>query len=138
MHNTRPLRHLAMCITFGSSLATGLAQASEELRLYNWGDYINPQVLTRFTADTGIKVSLDTYGSNEDQPFVAEAPQEAADGIGTHSALGSQGGARLECQGLLVSLDIGPQGAFGRAELAFEMRQLAVEHRDVLFHDKKI
>jgi len=66
MHNTRPLRHLAMCITFGSSLATGLAQASEELRLYNWGDYINPQVLTRFTADTGIKVSLDTYGSNEE------------------------------------------------------------------------
>jgi spermidine/putrescine transport system substrate-binding protein len=40
--------------------------AEGELNIYNWGDYINPAVLTRFTEETGIKVSLDTYGSNEE------------------------------------------------------------------------
>jgi len=40
--------------------------ADGKLNLYNWGDYINPEVLTRFTKETGIKVSLDTYGSNEE------------------------------------------------------------------------
>lgn len=42
------------------------AKAAGELRLYNWGDYINPEVLTRFTQETGINVKLDTYGSNEE------------------------------------------------------------------------
>ncbi|KXU39206.1 ABC transporter substrate-binding protein [Ventosimonas gracilis] len=40
--------------------------AAEELHLYNWGDYINPQILGRFTEESGIKVSLDVYGSNEE------------------------------------------------------------------------
>jgi hypothetical protein len=43
-----------------------MAQAEGTLALYNWGDYINPEVLTRFTAETGIAVTLDTYSSNEE------------------------------------------------------------------------
>lgn len=42
------------------------ARADGELNLYNWGDYINPAILTKFTEETGIKVNLDTYGSNEE------------------------------------------------------------------------
>lgn len=42
------------------------AQAAGKLNIYNWGDYINPDVLIRFTEDTGIEVTLDTYGSNEE------------------------------------------------------------------------
>ena len=42
------------------------AQAAGKLNIDNWGDYINPDVLTRFTEDTGIEVTLDTYGSNEE------------------------------------------------------------------------
>ena len=42
------------------------AQAAGKLNIYNWGDYINPEVLIRFTEDTGIEVTLDTYGSNEE------------------------------------------------------------------------
>lgn len=50
-----------------AALLTGLpAAAGETLALYNWGDYINPEVLKRFTEETGIKVSLDTYSSNEE------------------------------------------------------------------------
>lgn len=41
-------------------------QAEETLAIYNWGDYINPEVLTKFTEKTGIKVTLDTYSSNEE------------------------------------------------------------------------
>ncbi|MCC6304158.1 MAG: spermidine/putrescine ABC transporter substrate-binding protein [Rhodobacteraceae bacterium] len=42
------------------------AASAETLALYNWGDYINPEVMTRFTAETGIEVTLDTYSSNEE------------------------------------------------------------------------
>ena len=48
------------------SLTTGAAAAQETLSLYNWGDYINPDVLTKFTEETGIAVTLDTYSSNEE------------------------------------------------------------------------
>jgi spermidine/putrescine transport system substrate-binding protein len=36
-----------------------------EVHLYNWTDYINPDELTRFEEETGIKVVLDTFDSNE-------------------------------------------------------------------------
>ena len=38
---------------------------SGEVRLYNWTDYIDPEQLKAFTAETGIEVILDTYDSNE-------------------------------------------------------------------------
>ena len=47
-------------------LLTQPASAEGQLNVYNWGDYINPAVLTRFTEDTGIEVTLDTYGTNEE------------------------------------------------------------------------
>jgi spermidine/putrescine transport system substrate-binding protein len=42
------------------------ASLADTLALYNWGDYINPEVLTAFTAETGIEVTLDTFSSNEE------------------------------------------------------------------------
>lgn len=36
-----------------------------EVHVYNWTDYIDPEELKRFTSETGIKVVLDTYDSNE-------------------------------------------------------------------------
>ncbi|MEY2634310.1 MAG: hypothetical protein RIS75_250 [Actinomycetota bacterium] len=36
-----------------------------EVRLYNWTDYIDPELLKEFTEETGIKVVLDTFDSNE-------------------------------------------------------------------------
>jgi spermidine/putrescine transport system substrate-binding protein len=36
-----------------------------ELNLYNWTDYISPELLKRFETETGIKVNLDNYDSNE-------------------------------------------------------------------------
>jgi len=36
-----------------------------ELNLYNWTDYISPELIDRFESETGITVNLDNYDSNE-------------------------------------------------------------------------
>jgi putrescine transport system substrate-binding protein len=41
------------------------AAAGGTLRIYNWSDYIDPALLKQFTQETGIKVSYDTFDSNE-------------------------------------------------------------------------
>ncbi len=50
--------------------AAGCASAEEEapkvLNLYNWSEYIDPELLVKFEEETGIKVVEDTFGSNED------------------------------------------------------------------------
>ncbi|MEZ5796535.1 MAG: spermidine/putrescine ABC transporter substrate-binding protein [Paracoccaceae bacterium] len=48
------------------ALMAGMAQAEGSLALYNWGDYINPEILQKFTEETGIAVTLDFYSSNEE------------------------------------------------------------------------
>ncbi|MCB2129208.1 MAG: extracellular solute-binding protein [Rhodobacteraceae bacterium] len=44
---------------------TGLAQAQEVLNLFNWGNYTNPELLSKFEAETGIKVTVTDYDSND-------------------------------------------------------------------------
>ncbi|MFK7860063.1 MAG: spermidine/putrescine ABC transporter substrate-binding protein [Granulosicoccus sp.] len=56
----------SVLIAFASTLSPAQALAEGELNVYNWGDYINPDVLDKFTEETGINVTLDTYGSNEE------------------------------------------------------------------------
>ncbi len=42
------------------------AKAQERVvNVYNWSDYIDPQMLVDFTAETGIRVVYDTYDTNE-------------------------------------------------------------------------
>lgn len=41
------------------------APARNELKIYNWSDYINPAVLDAFTRETGIRVIYDTYEQRE-------------------------------------------------------------------------
>ena len=53
-------------VATGLSLMAGSASASGELHVYNWGDYINPAVLDKFSQEYDVKVTLDTYGSNEE------------------------------------------------------------------------
>jgi spermidine/putrescine transport system substrate-binding protein len=54
-------RLLSLFVLFVVSLAS----AQGELFIYNWTDYTNPDLITKFEAETGIKVTLDTYDSNE-------------------------------------------------------------------------
>ena len=41
------------------------AMADGELHIFNWGDYTNPKLIEKFEKETGIKVTLDDYDSNE-------------------------------------------------------------------------
>ena len=41
------------------------AAKDQTLKIYNWSDYIDPELLKEFTAETGIKVVYDTFDSNE-------------------------------------------------------------------------
>ncbi len=39
---------------------------AKELHVFNWSDYIDPQIYTDFEAEYGVKVIEDTFASNED------------------------------------------------------------------------
>jgi spermidine/putrescine transport system substrate-binding protein len=41
------------------------ALADGELHIYNWGDYTNPKLIEKFEKAFNVKVSLDSYDSNE-------------------------------------------------------------------------
>ena len=45
--------------------STGLASAEGTLQLYNWGNYTSPELLAKFEAETGIKVTVTDYDSND-------------------------------------------------------------------------
>ena len=46
-------------------LAPAAVQAQGSLRIYNWNDYIDPQTIKRFEAETKIKIVYDVYDANE-------------------------------------------------------------------------
>lgn len=41
------------------------SKESDKLVIYNWGDYIDPELLTEFTKETGVQIQYDTFDSNE-------------------------------------------------------------------------
>ncbi len=52
--------------TAGLAALAVTAQAQDKVvNVYNWSDYIDEEILTDFTAETGIKVVYDVYDSNE-------------------------------------------------------------------------
>ena len=62
------IRLVVATLALAVSLSFGLAGASAQDRVvnvYNWSDYIDPKMLDRFTKETGIKVTYDTYDNNE-------------------------------------------------------------------------
>jgi len=44
---------------------TAMAASAEEVRVYNWSDYIDEELLTKFEEETGIKLIYDVFDSNE-------------------------------------------------------------------------
>ena len=45
---------------------SGCGDNKETLKVYNWGDYIDREVLKDFEKETGIKVIYDEFDTNED------------------------------------------------------------------------
>jgi spermidine/putrescine transport system substrate-binding protein len=78
-----------------------LAAAEGELQLYNWGNYTNPELLAKFEAETGIKVTVTDYDSND----VALAKVEAG-GSGFDLVVPSANYVPIWIEkGLIVELD---------------------------------
>jgi len=46
------------------ALSAGVASA-QEVRVYNWSDYIDEELLAKFEEETGIKLIYDVFDSNE-------------------------------------------------------------------------
>ncbi len=44
----------------------GCGEQKPVLNVYNWGDYMDPDVITEFEKEYGVKVKYDTFTSNED------------------------------------------------------------------------
>ena len=60
--------------TIAALLATtGLAQAEGVLNLFNWGNYTSPELLQKFEKETGIKVVVTDYDSNDSALAKVEA-----------------------------------------------------------------
>ncbi len=53
-----------LTMTAGAALMASLANA-EEVRVYNWSDYIDEALLTKFEEETGIDLIYDVFDSNE-------------------------------------------------------------------------
>ena len=51
-------------LTVAASLVAGSALA-DEVRVYNWSDYIDEELLTKFEEETGIDLIYDVFDSNE-------------------------------------------------------------------------
>ncbi|MDM7491960.1 ABC transporter substrate-binding protein [Lentilactobacillus kefiri] len=60
---------LAICagLAYGSDQLTKSTgdTGNKVLNLYNWGDYIDPALLTKFQKETGYHVNVETFDSNE-------------------------------------------------------------------------
>ena len=53
-------------VTMGVALALGAGAATaEEVRVYNWSDYIDEELLAKFEAETGLDLIYDVFDSNE-------------------------------------------------------------------------
>lgn len=52
-------------LAFATALLATPAFADGELKIYHWFDYIPQELVDKFTAETGIAVTIDTYDSNE-------------------------------------------------------------------------
>ena len=46
-------------------LTVAPARAAGNLYIYNWTDYTSPDLIAKFEKETGVKVTVDTYDSNE-------------------------------------------------------------------------
>jgi spermidine/putrescine transport system substrate-binding protein len=58
-----PAEESSGAVTEGGAAETGLAK---ELSVYNWADYIDEELLTKYEEEYGVKIIYDTFASNED------------------------------------------------------------------------
>src|SRR5690606_4546398 len=63
----RIMRPALLALSLAAGFLAALPTAAQEkvVNVYNWSDYIDPEVLKEFEAETGIRVRYDVYDSND-------------------------------------------------------------------------
>ena len=56
---------IKLSILLTTALTVGSAALADEVRVYNWSDYIDEDLLNKFEAETGIDLIYDVFDSNE-------------------------------------------------------------------------
>ncbi|NNE21443.1 MAG: extracellular solute-binding protein, partial [Rhizobiales bacterium] len=109
-------RLLGLALAGAVSLAAGQAHAAGELFFYNWTDYTGDKMLEKFQKDTGIKVTVDTYDSNE--TLLAKLKSGAT---GYDLAVPSQNFVTIMIEeGLLEQVDVSKMANFKHVAEAFQ------------------
>ena len=52
-------------LTSSQMQSSGNKGSKDSITVYNWGEYIDPDLIDRFEKETGIKVVYETFDSNE-------------------------------------------------------------------------
>lgn len=67
--NLRTLRYLCLllfCISLALLIPTGCSDTQNQLNIFTWPGYISDEIRSGFEQEYGVKVIVDTYGTNED------------------------------------------------------------------------
>lgn len=87
MKKHKKMMVLLLCISLSAAALSGCgskntnAGKNGEVYVYNWGEYIDPDTLTMFEEETGIKVIYDEFDTNEAMYPKVEAGSSAYDVI---------------------------------------------------------
>src|SRR5512139_3130283 len=57
---------LSILVSCGPGTGGGEQELAKELHIYNWSEYIDPEIYADFEKEFGVKVIEDTFASNED------------------------------------------------------------------------
>ncbi len=75
---------------FAVLMLTGCGKKQQVLYIFNWSDYIDPQLITRFEKENNCKIKYSTYDSNENMLTKVRSSKESFDIIfpsGDHVAI---------------------------------------------------
>ena len=59
-------RAILLSVIISVLVFSGCGKPKNVVNVYNWGDYIDPDVIDMFEEETGIKVNYDMFETNED------------------------------------------------------------------------
>ena len=63
--SSKPTSQTASAASANNTPATATATKTAELNVYNWSDYVDPNTVTEFEKNNGVKMRQDFYDSNE-------------------------------------------------------------------------
>ncbi|MDM8528724.1 spermidine/putrescine ABC transporter substrate-binding protein [Anaerolineales bacterium HSG24] len=63
----------------GSNLCGDSSKLADTLNFFNWGDYMDEEIMTQFEAECGVKVVQDIFSSNEDMIAKVQAGNSGYD-----------------------------------------------------------